>query len=107
MTVSEAFNALSKEERLSLLKDLEFHFDPSQYTDWDEMDLRYGCLIYEVKLELANCFVRGTWSGSAKMLPRYAAKAPNHPPKRGTSLPEHKKAVCEGIKAVTLAISYS
>ena len=104
--ISEAFDALSREERLQLLVDLEFE-DPMRYASRDEIDLRYCCLVYEVQNELANCYVRGTWSGSAKVIANYATKAPKHILKDSTVFPVHMKAVAEGIKAVKLSITHS
>ena len=58
---SEAFDLLSKEERLTLLERLGFD-EPQRYQTRESIDLRYGCMYYEVQEELDRCFVRGNWT---------------------------------------------
>jgi len=55
-----AYDLLSKDERLALLGTLGF-LEPPRYREWEEKDLSYGCLHYEVQDELDRCFARGEW----------------------------------------------
>jgi hypothetical protein len=57
---SEAFDQLSKEERLTLLEMLGFD-EPQRYQIRESINLTYGCMYYEVQEELDRCFIRGVW----------------------------------------------
>jgi len=102
-SISEAFDALSKEERLQLLVVLGFE-DPMRYAAWEEVDLRYHCLVYKVQSELGTCFHQGRWSGIAA--PVRTVKPPAKK-KRSTTNSATRALIAEGIKTVKLAISYS
>ena len=60
-TCAEAFDNLTPPEvRLALLQLLGFDVD-KKYRVWEEIDLRYNCLMYEVQEELRKCYIRGGW----------------------------------------------
>jgi hypothetical protein len=63
MTAAEAYNALSHEDRLKLLAELEFE-NPSRYLERDERNTRFECMFYEVQCELAQCYTRGVWAAT-------------------------------------------
>ena len=54
------FDQMNRDEKLSLLVALGFD-EPQRYREWDEKDLKYGCLFFEVQDELDRCFVKGQW----------------------------------------------
>jgi hypothetical protein len=106
--ISEAFDALTPEERLQLLVDLQFE-DPMRYAGWPEPDTRYFCLIYEVQSELGNCFHRGTWSADGRTV-KAAAKPSSSSPRRDRELKKPadsamRAAIAEGIKDFRITIS--
>jgi len=60
-TCAEAFDNLSPPSvRLALLQLLGFTVDPN-YNLWEERDLRYDRLHYEVQEELRKCYIKGDW----------------------------------------------
>lgn len=60
-TCAEAFDNLTPPEvRLALLQLLGFDVD-KKYRVWEEIDLRYNCLMYEVQEELRKCYIKGGW----------------------------------------------
>ena len=60
-TCAEAFDGLTPPGvRLALLQLLGFEVDP-KYQEWEDRDLRYDCLMYEVQEELRKCYIKGGW----------------------------------------------
>jgi hypothetical protein len=107
-TISEAFDALSLEERIALLIALEFE-DPARYAEWEEKDTRYYCMFYEVQSELNACYRRSGWDAGAGVVYRAAHQAA---PARATAarktpvvMTEERKKIMEGIKDFHLTIS--
>ena len=104
-TISEAFDALSKDRRLQLLLDLELQ-DPMRYSDREEEDLRFSNLVYEVQSELVRRFHHGRWSGVAVRGQRSAnAKGNRGMTNSGTNSVRTQIAI--GIKDFRFTISRS
>ena len=103
--ISEAFDALSKEERLQLLADLEFE-DPMRYASRDEVELRYYCLVYEVQDELGTCYHQGKWSDIAAPV-RTVEPTAKEKPSSTTTSGVTRALIAERIKTLKLTITYS
>jgi hypothetical protein len=56
----EAYDLLSGEDRLSLLGALGFD-EPQRYRGWEDREMSYSRMLYEVQEELNLCFVKGEW----------------------------------------------
>jgi len=77
-----AFNLLNREERLSLLLELGFN-EPQKYLGWEEIDLSYSCLFYEVQDELDRCYHKGKWvAPETESKPLSKAKNKKRTPRR-------------------------
>jgi hypothetical protein len=65
MKANEAFDSLSGDARIDLLASLGFE-DTEKYRGWEESNLRFCHLLYDVATELIKCWQNGKWTATPK-----------------------------------------